>query len=95
MGYSLGQYNSVEELLMDFNMKEAKHCKTPLDVGRNIVEGSDAVLPTNGGESVLTIRKFQSLAGSLLWLSRCTRPDISFAVHRLTRKTHQPTKMTN
>ena len=50
MGYSLSQCNCVEELLMDFNMKEAKHCITPLDVGRHIVEESDAILPTNGGE---------------------------------------------
>jgi len=26
----------------------------------------------------------------LLWIARCTRPDISFAVHKATRHTHQP-----
>jgi hypothetical protein len=35
-------------------------------------------------------KKFRSLAGALLWITRCTRPDIGFAVHRLTRKTHAP-----
>ena len=35
-------------------------------------------------------RKFRSLAGALLWIARCTRPDISFAVHRMTRQTHAP-----
>ena len=29
--------------------------------------------------------------GSLLWISRCLRLDISFAVRRVTRRTHQPT----
>ena len=29
--------------------------------------------------------------GSLLWIARCPKPDISFAVHRATRRTHQPT----
>ncbi|CCI10739.1 unnamed protein product [Albugo candida] len=38
-----------------------------------------------------TIKKFQSLAGSLLWFARCTRPDISFSVYKLTRSTHAPT----
>ncbi|KAE9329513.1 hypothetical protein PR003_g15543, partial [Phytophthora rubi] len=28
--------------------------------------------------------------GSFLWISRCTRPNISFAVHRATRNSHAP-----
>jgi hypothetical protein len=38
----------------------------------------------------VTVRDFQSLAGNLLWVV-CTRPDILFAVHCITRKTHAPT----
>ncbi|OWZ24742.1 Yokozuna [Phytophthora megakarya] len=34
---------------------------------------------------------FQSLVGSLLWLVRCARPDIAFAVHRVTRHAHAST----
>ena len=37
-----------------------------------------------------SIRNFQSLLGSLLWVSRCTRPEIAFVVHKATRQTHQP-----
>ncbi len=36
------------------------------------------------------IKQFRTLAGGLLWLARCTRPDIVFAVHQLTRRTHEP-----
>ncbi|OWY96906.1 putative mitochondrial protein [Phytophthora megakarya] len=47
------------------------------------------------GESALigttTVTTFQSLVGSLLWIARCTRPDIAFAVHKATRRTHAPT----
>ena len=39
----------------------------------------------------MTIKDFQSLVGSLLWSSRCTRPDKSFSVHRGSRRPHQPT----
>ena len=47
-----------------------------------MVESADS-----GGPSV---RTFQSLVVSLLWVARCTRPDIAFAVHKATRQTHQP-----
>ncbi len=40
----------------------------------------------------VSVRAFQSITGSLLWLARCTRPDVLFAVHKMTGKTHAPTK---
>jgi hypothetical protein len=48
------------------------------------------LLPSVGVNREPTIRSFQSLVGSLLWIARCIRPDISFAVHKATRHTHQP-----
>ena len=38
-----------------------------------------------------TTKKFQSLVGSLLLFSLCIRPYISYAVHRVSRRTHSPT----
>ncbi len=46
-----------------------------------------------GGEEPLSAsdtKQFRTLAGGLLWLARCTRPDITFAMHQLTRRTHAP-----
>ena len=40
---------------------------------------------------VASVKAFQSLVGSLLWIARCTRPDMCFAVHRATIQTHAPT----
>ena len=37
------------------------------------------------------ITAFQGLVGSLLWLSRCTRPDIAYAVACLSRRVRDPT----
>ena len=34
------------------------------------------------------VRQFQSLVGSLLWVERCTHPDIAFALHKVTRLAH-------
>ena len=41
----------------------------------------------------MTIKAFQSLVRSLLWISRCTRPDIAFAVQKASRRIHQLTTM--
>ena len=56
-------------------------------------EDSNKLLPVKSSGNAPTIKSFHSLVGSLLWISRCTRPDISFAVHRATRRTHAPTLM--
>ena len=34
------------------------------------------------------INAFQSLVGSLLFVAWCSRLDIAFAVHKVTRQTH-------
>ena len=36
------------------------------------------------------MRDFRLLVVSLLWIARCMRPGIVFAVHKATRQTHQP-----
>ncbi|KAE9048710.1 hypothetical protein PR002_g313 [Phytophthora rubi] len=33
---------------------------------------------------------FQLMMGCLLWIARCTRPGIAFAVHREPRRSHTP-----
>lgn len=47
--------------------------------------------PVAGTTGIVTTRKFQSLVESLLWLVRCKRPDIAFAVHKSSRRAHAPT----
>jgi hypothetical protein len=52
-----------------------------------------ALSPDTGGEELLDAsqtKRFRTLAGGLLWLARCTRQDIAFAVHQMTRRTHAP-----
>ncbi|GMG14877.1 unnamed protein product [Phytophthora fragariaefolia] len=58
----------------------------------NELRGADCEkLPVTGGAEVATVKRFQSLVGSLMWVSRCTRPDLAFAVHKASRRTHDPT----
>ena len=73
-------------------LKEANGVRAPISEEANEVENDPVLLitvPRQRGEP--TIRDFQSLVGSLLWIARCSRPDISFAVHEATRRNHQPT----
>ena len=70
-------------------MTDANTTKTP--IGDECYEGltDDAVLlETTSASGGPTIKVFQALVGSLLWVARCTRPDVAFAVHKATRQTH-------
>ncbi|OWZ08672.1 Pol Polyprotein [Phytophthora megakarya] len=87
----LSQRQTILEVLERFGLADANAVRVP------IVDGQDddchgVLLPggANGTPSRPTIQLFQSLVGSLLWLARSTRPDIAFAVHRVTRRAHAP-----
>ncbi|KAE9175406.1 hypothetical protein PF004_g26391 [Phytophthora fragariae] len=66
--------------------------RTPIGAeSKEIDEAPDELLPTSGGDGVVTVRKFQSLVVSLMWVARCTRPDIACAIHKASRRTQSPT----
>jgi hypothetical protein len=87
----LDQEAMIEEMLIKFNLQDANSVRLP--IGADYEENSDVdqLLPKYSKDGEVTVRDFQSLAGSLLWVARCTRPDIMLAVHCITRKTHAPT----
>ncbi|OWZ16109.1 Pol Polyprotein [Phytophthora megakarya] len=87
--YYLDQEAGISELLREFGMEHVNGVRTPIGIEWNEVDVSEA-LPASGGEDVVTVSRFQSLVGSLLWIARCTRPDVAFAVRKATRKTHSP-----
>jgi hypothetical protein len=56
-----------------------------------VKEEDEVLLPSKATpEQSVSIQDFQSIVGSLLWIARCTRPDILFAVHAATRRSHAP-----
>uniref|UniRef100_A0AAV1UNM5 Reverse transcriptase Ty1/copia-type domain-containing protein n=1 Tax=Peronospora matthiolae TaxID=2874970 RepID=A0AAV1UNM5_9STRA len=89
--YVLDQTEAIGDLLREHGLENANATRAP------IVSDCYEVLPEDcellgasadcGGPSV---RTFKFLVGSLLWVAHCTRPDITFAVHKATRQTHQP-----
>ncbi|GJY78471.1 putative RNA-directed DNA polymerase, partial [Tanacetum coccineum] len=75
------------ELLSEFGMLDCNPSKTPLYVSKN---KNKPVKLVDGDERFLdNINKFQKLVGKLIYLT-LTRPDISYAVHRLSQVMHAP-----
>ena len=80
---SLGQSRMTMDLLEKYGMTECKTLSTPL---------SQATKLTKDGEPLdTTIYGYSQLIGSLMYLSVCTRPDISQAVGALARYMSSPT----
>ncbi|KAL4169511.1 hypothetical protein KRP22_010430 [Phytophthora ramorum] len=66
-GYDLDQELAIEEMLREHGMASVHSVRTPIGAESNeIDEASDELLPTSGGDDVVTVRKFQSLVGSLI-----------------------------
>ncbi|KAG3156636.1 hypothetical protein PC128_g21833 [Phytophthora cactorum] len=91
-GYRLDQELKIMDMLKEFGMEMAHSVRTPIgEEWSGESESNAELLPAAGSGETPTITKFQSLVGSLLWVARCTRPDIAFAVHKASRRTHCPT----
>ena len=67
---SLSQERQIKELAAQYGETESNPIWTPMDPVLHLAPAAraDPTLP------------FRSLLGSLMWISRCTRPDICFAV---------------
>jgi hypothetical protein len=87
----MDQEAMIEDMLAKFKLQEANPVRLPIGVDQDDAKDDGTLLPKTSSNGQVTVRNFQSLAGSLLWVARCTRPDITFAVHCITRKTHAPT----
>uniref|UniRef100_A0AAV1TB36 Reverse transcriptase Ty1/copia-type domain-containing protein n=1 Tax=Peronospora matthiolae TaxID=2874970 RepID=A0AAV1TB36_9STRA len=90
-GYTLDQEEAIRDLLRDNGLADANSTWTPIDDSCYELEEGDAeLLGTPSAQLGPTVHQFQSLVGSLLWVACCTRPDIAFAVHKVTRRVHAP-----
>ena len=81
-GMHLMQQKYINDLLRKTNMSDAKPFSTPLQ--------STPKLTLKGGSPLDDGSQYRSVVGSLQYLS-FTRPDISYAVNRLSQFMHQPT----
>ncbi|OWZ17306.1 Gag-pol Polyprotein [Phytophthora megakarya] len=82
-GIILHQQQTIEELLEKFGMGHCRPSTTPVGVNHPFFE--DDVEPFTDTNMV------REAIGSLLWVSNCTRPDITTAVNCLSRFVAHPT----
>ncbi|RVW28582.1 Retrovirus-related Pol polyprotein from transposon RE2 [Vitis vinifera] len=82
LGVFLSQHKYVRDILENTHMAGAKDVSTPLSTTQSLhlVDGTNAVNST----------EYRRVIGSLQYLS-LTRPDISFAVNKLSQFMHKPT----
>ena len=83
-GVTLDQEQAIMEAATKFWLADARPVKTPMSGESTSSEGEDKYLAADASAedgAGATIKNFQSLVGSLLWITRMTRPDIAYAVH--------------
>ncbi len=82
-GYCMSQRTMIGALVDQFGPKNSKPVRTPI---AEVVHAAEDMNVLTTSDASL----FRILADALLWIARCSRPDIGFAVHHMTRKTHAP-----
>ena len=79
----IDQEDYIHNALIRFNLLNANDTKTPLPEGVHLVAATEPTLPEK-------LTRYQQLIGTLLYASIGTRPDIAFAVTRLSRYNANP-----
>ena len=80
-GLILSQSHYIEKILKKFKQNDISPMKTPVDVNLH--------LSKNNGK-ILSQQEYAQAIGSLMYVMNCTRPDIAYAVSKLSRYTSNP-----
>ena len=81
-GFKLYQEKFILEAVEKFELTEAKSVSTPIDI---------SCLEDCNSRKLEDKRLFQSVIGTVNYITCCTRPDIAFAVNLLARRLQAPT----
>ena len=80
----LEQSQYAERILRDYDMDQAVPVSTPID-------GYTSLAPSQPEETRACQQDYQKRIGSLMYLMTCTRPDLAFAVSKLSQFCTDPT----
>lgn len=88
IGISIDQSQYIDQILQRFNMSDCRPVNTPMN---SSVQLSKADVPkTEEEHAEMKDIPYQQAVGCLLYLSTCTRPDISYAANKLARYCNNP-----
>lgn len=79
----LDQSNYIRNFLCDYKMENANPVLTPMD-------GNEALTPSSADDPRTKQLEYQKTIGSLMYAMVCTRPDLAYAVGKLSQFTHDP-----
>eukprot|EP00833_Pecoramyces_ruminatium_P001431 jgi/Orpsp1_1/1175463/evm.model.c7180000054002.1 len=79
--YKISQIHFINNILHKFNVNNMKKVTTPCVGDNKISENKEPFDKTT----------YKSAIGMLIYLSKCTRPDIAFAVNKAARNSENPT----
>lgn len=85
---SLSQEACINSMLRRFNMSKCRKTATPLDPGVKLCKGGSQVAVD--GEQHVPQVPYREVVGSLMYLALHTRPDISYAVTKLSQYNSKP-----
>jgi len=77
--YSISQTQLINDILKKFNITNIKKTKSPCSGENKLIRKDNTLFDKT---------TYKSAVGSLIYLSRCTRPDISFAVGKVARRSY-------
>ena len=82
-GYALSQSHYIAKLLERFKQYNITIAKSPVDMNQNWVK--------NTGDGIYQL-EYSRILGSIMYVMNCTRPDIAYAISKLSRYTSNPGK---
>ncbi|GJT99633.1 zinc finger, CCHC-type containing protein [Tanacetum coccineum] len=80
-GIAISHSHYIEKILKKFNYFDCTRVSTPMDT-------SEKLMPNNG--RAVSQHEYSRVIGCLMYAMTCTRPDIAFAVGKLSRYTSNP-----
>lgn len=80
--YFINQTSKIDELIIKFNLQDAKPHSTPMETNYTRLNDEDNILSNN----IL----YRQATGNLLYIATVSRPDICAAVNILSRRNEKP-----
>lgn len=87
-GFSIDQEHYIDAVLEKFGLSDCNPVDTPMNSSLTLTKEDCPITPEEQRE--MSKNPYQEAIGCLMYISQCTRPDIAFAVSKLSRFNANP-----